>query len=80
MSFREDCRERRAFPKFMFAGAGAAAAVAASFAPSLALTWLAPLEPPAQTASPTPEAAVATEVDMERAKVQKSYWHRRRYW
>jgi hypothetical protein len=47
---------------------------------SARLTWLAPLEPPAQTPSPTPEAAVATEVDMERAKVQKSYWYRRRYW
>ena len=80
MSFREDCRERRAFLKFMFAGAGAAAVGwAALSAPSLALTWLAPLES-AETPSPTPEAAVATEVDMERAKVQKSYWHRRRYW
>ncbi|PWB82748.1 MAG: hypothetical protein C3F11_10265 [Methylocystaceae bacterium] len=73
--------QRRAFLKFIFAGAGAAAAVAASTTPSLALTTLAPLEPPTGTPHAAPESAVATQEDMERVEIEKSYWgYRRRYW
>lgn len=71
--------ERRAFLKFLCAGIGAAAVVASS--PSKALTRLAPLGVPDDDPAMTPEAAVATPEDMERAKVEKSYWGwRRRRW
>jgi hypothetical protein len=68
--------ERRAFLKFMIAGAGAAAAVAAS-GEALALTSL-PAVPPAGA----PEPAVATPADLEQAKVEQTQWgyYRRRYY
>lgn len=74
--------KRRDFLKFLFAGAGAAAAAVASSTASPAFTAFAPLEPPAGTPGATPEPAVATEADMERAKIEQSQWgyYRRRYW
>lgn len=73
--------QRREFLRFIFAGASAAAAVAVSSAPSRALTTLPALEPPASDRQAAPEAAVATESDIEQAKIEKSYWvYRRRYW
>lgn len=72
--------ERRAFLKFLLIGAGAATTVAASSQRSEAFTGLAPLEPIDQTQSPAPESAVATDADMEHAKVEKTWWYRRRYW
>jgi hypothetical protein len=68
--------ERRAFLKFMIAGAGAAAAVAAS-GEALALTSVPAVVPPAEG----PEPAVATPADLEQAKVEKAQWgYRRRYY
>lgn len=73
--------QRRAFLMLMFTGAGAAAAVAISSGPSLALTSLAPLDPPIGEPSVAPEPAVATPADLERAKIEQSYWgRRRRFW
>jgi len=68
--------ERRAFMKFFVAGAAAVLAAG----PSLALTSVAPLDVP-RAPEPAPEAAVATEADLERAQVEKTYWYyRRRVW
>lgn len=68
--------ERRAFLKFMIAGAGAAAVAASSDA--LALTTL---PAPAPSAAPDPDVAVATPADLEQAKIEKAQWgYRRRYW
>jgi hypothetical protein len=74
----EDRMERRSFLKCIFAGAVAAAIAFAS--PSRALTRVAPIEPVDEAL--TPEAAVATPEDMERAKIEKTYWYwrRRRRW
>ena len=76
----EDRMERRLFLKCIFAGAGAAAIAFAL--PSRALTRVAPIEPVDEAPVLTPEAAVATPEDMERAKIEKTYWYwrRRRRW
>lgn len=66
--------ERRAFMKFLVAGAAALVAD-----PSKALTFAAPLAPDAP--KPAPQAAVATQADLEQAHVEKAQWYyRRRYW
>ncbi|MBU3889636.1 hypothetical protein FM996_20185 [Methylosinus sporium] len=68
--------ERRSFMKFFVVGAAAALAAG----PSLALTSVAPLDAPLAPA-PAPEAAVATQEDIDRAQVEKTYWYyRRRVW
>jgi hypothetical protein len=76
----EDRMERRSFLKCIFAGAGVAAIAFAS--PSRALTRVTPIEPVDEAPVLTPEAAVATPEDMERAKIEKTYWYwrRRRRW
>ena len=76
----EDRMERRSFLKCIFAGAGAAVIAFAS--PSRALTRVMPIEPVDEAPVLTPEAAVATPEDMERAKIEKTYWYwrRRRRW
>lgn len=67
--------ERRAFLKFILAGAGAAAVAE----PARALTSIAPLAAP--DAGPAAESAVATAEDIENAKVEKTQWYyRRRVW
>jgi hypothetical protein len=72
--------ERRSFLKCIFAGVGAATIAFAS--PSRALTRVAPIEPVDEAPALPPEAAVATPEDMERAKIEKTYWYwrRRRRW
>ncbi len=68
--------ERRAFMKFLVVGAAAALAAG----PSQALTSVAPLDAPLAP-EPAPQAAVATQEDIEQAHVEKTQWYyRRRYW
>ncbi|CCJ09042.1 hypothetical protein [Methylocystis sp. SC2] len=66
--------ERRTLITALLAGFGATVVVSQA----QALSGLAPLQD--GMAPARPELGVATSEDMQNAKIEKSWWRRRRYW